>query len=616
MSKATPVKPQSAQIHLNEYGLPVATAFDDIYFNNEDGLCESRYVFLQHNDLPQRWQTHPHQNFVVAETGFGTGLNFLATWQSFLQHAPAEQRLHFVSFEKYPLQYEHLQQALQHFPELQELAEQLLRAYPAPEPGCHRRQFSQGRVTLDLWLGDITDLLPQWVPAAYDSVDAWYLDGFAPARNPAMWQPEIYRAMATSSRDQGSFATFTAAGDVRRGLQQVGYQISKQKGYRHKREMLCGTLSKATRSSVKPPQRAIVVGGGIAAASMVHALSVRGCQTTLLSRGIADAASGNAQGAVYPLLHAQRTPLSEYSLAAFGFAEHFYQQQLPQHWHSSGVLQLNFTPERAERATKVAQTYAQSTVCWWTPQQTQQHWSALPPHSALWYPRGGWLNPPATVHQLTQAATSVQTDEISQISAGDEHRWRLHTHAGEVYETDYLVLAMGADLTEWLSKWQIQLQNVRGQVTTVAANEHSITCPSVICYKGYFTPAQGHQHCVGATYTRNYEPQHSSATTTAEDTENLAILSANLAPCKWPAQLRVTGQRAALRNTSRDRLPIVGELEPGLAVIGALGSRGYTAAPLAAELIASRWYGEPSAVAADMLTRLQPQRLQDAQTSP
>ena len=269
---------KSAQIHYNEQGTPVSDLFDDVYFSNESGLEETRYVFLQQNGLPERWAQHQASFFHIIETGFGTGLNFLLAWQHFRLHRQQQsaalcQRLYFSSFEKYPLQLADLRQALQSWPALKELAEQLLAQYPLALPGCHRLQFEQGNVTLDLWLGDVHDSMPQ-LPVQ-NQADAWFLDGFAPSKNPQMWQPELFQQMARLAKKGTTVATFTSAGLVRRGLQDAGFSVRKIKGYGRKREMTVGiintqhdNLALANHATAMPaphqisPEPVTIIGGG------------------------------------------------------------------------------------------------------------------------------------------------------------------------------------------------------------------------------------------------------------------------------------------------------------------------------------------------------------------
>ncbi len=196
---------QPANLEFNAEGTPVSRDFDDVYFSNDNGLEETRYVFLEGNHLSTRFPEHPRRLFVVAESGFGTGLNFLTLWQAFdcFRAAYPEatlQRLHFISFEKFPLTAHDLRLAHQRWPELAHWAEQLQTQWPPAIGGCHRLILDDGRVTLDLWLGDINDLTDKLDDSMNQKVDAWFLDGFAPAKNPDMWSPHLFSAMARLAR--------------------------------------------------------------------------------------------------------------------------------------------------------------------------------------------------------------------------------------------------------------------------------------------------------------------------------------------------------------------------------------------------------------------------------
>lgn len=160
-----------AQLEWNEAGTPVSEHFDDVYFSNQNGLAETRYVFLHQNHIPSRWIDYQQSRFVVAETGFGTGLNFLALWQEFkdfrAQNPDAKlNQLHFISFEKFPVTREDLEKAHASWPELAELAKELQASYPDALPECHRLVLDNGAVTLDLWFGDIATACPRCLPTA------------------------------------------------------------------------------------------------------------------------------------------------------------------------------------------------------------------------------------------------------------------------------------------------------------------------------------------------------------------------------------------------------------------------------------------------------------------
>lgn len=217
-------------------GQPRSSLFGDCYFSRDEGIEESRYVFLKHNDLPGRWQHWSRQRpFVLVETGFGTGLNFLVTWHAWRQWRPEGARLHFVSIEGHPLEMGDLARALALWPQLEPLAKELIRGYPVLlERG--EFQFPEDGIRLCLHLEDIDEALER----LQAPVDAWYLDGFAPARNPAMWSPRLFETISSLSDPGARFSTFTAAGRVRRGLTEAGLKWEKVPGFGRKRHMLHG----------------------------------------------------------------------------------------------------------------------------------------------------------------------------------------------------------------------------------------------------------------------------------------------------------------------------------------------------------------------------------------
>jgi tRNA 5-methylaminomethyl-2-thiouridine biosynthesis bifunctional protein len=227
-------------------GQPYASAFQDVYFSSDNGLLETEYVFLQGNDLPSRWQTLDTKTFTIAETGFGTGLNFLCAAQLWLSTAPKDATLHFISIEKYPLNLQDLTAALQLWPELQALSAQLLNNYESLLNDAEYQMFIDNRIQLTLLIGDATECLgKESLPAIRSTlhVNAWFLDGFSPAKNPDMWQPALFEQIARLSNTETTIATFTSAGDVRRGLIAAGFNVTKRTGFGKKREMLTGRFT-------------------------------------------------------------------------------------------------------------------------------------------------------------------------------------------------------------------------------------------------------------------------------------------------------------------------------------------------------------------------------------
>ncbi|WP_235189745.1 tRNA (5-methylaminomethyl-2-thiouridine)(34)-methyltransferase MnmD [Methylotenera sp. L2L1] len=220
-------------------GLPYSTKFQDVYFSSDNGLLETEYVFLQGNDLPTRWQQTDLNHFTIIETGFGTGLNFLCAARLWLASAPKHAVLHFVSVEKYPLELSDISTALALWPELTDLSTPLIHQYETlmnTKANTSSISLYNHRVQLSVYTGDATEQLA----CISNIADAWFLDGFAPAKNPEMWHSGLFSEMAKHAHPSTTFATFTSAGDVRRGLINAGFKVNKRAGFGKKREMLCG----------------------------------------------------------------------------------------------------------------------------------------------------------------------------------------------------------------------------------------------------------------------------------------------------------------------------------------------------------------------------------------
>jgi len=222
-------------------GQPFASNFQDVYFSSDNGLQETEYVFLQGNDLSNRWKKPYYNSFTIAETGFGTGLNFLCATKLWLSTAPKKATLHFISVEKYPLSLNDLTRALHCWPELKELTEPLLANYKNLLNGKNYLSFYNNRVRLSLLIGDATMCFAKFSNSRnVQLIDAWFLDGFSPSKNPDMWQPALFAQMASISNVETTFATFSSASEVRRGLMMAGFEVKKQTGFGKKREMLRG----------------------------------------------------------------------------------------------------------------------------------------------------------------------------------------------------------------------------------------------------------------------------------------------------------------------------------------------------------------------------------------
>lgn len=613
-------------------GQPVSQLYQDVYFSRDSGLDETRHVFLDHNHLQQRWQAlATDSSFTIAETGFGTGLNFLCAWQLWKECAPATARLHFVSTEKYPLSLDDLAQALALWPQLAELSAQLLHQYQWLTPGWHKLIFDQGRVSLTLIIGDARDTLPR----LRASVDAWFLDGFAPAKNPEMWQQDLFDSMAALSHAETTFATFTSAGNVRRGLQAAGFEVKKVSGHGRKREMLAGQF----RGRSKPPvaateKRAIVIGGGIAGTSSARALAARGWQVTLIERhaALAQEASGNPVGILYPRLAGQDIALSRLALHGYLHTLRLLQQlELPAHaYQACGLLQLAFNANETARCEAVATRGLPEILVHSVSKNEASELAGVElSHGGLYFPAAGWVNPVLLCNALaTHENISIMPSATAlQLKRGGEG-WQVWERDNLLGQAPIVVLACANETAGFTQSAHLPLEPVRGQITFFPQTAYSAQLKSVVCTDGYLTPSMQGMHCVGATFHPNDVSQDVRQ---ADHEANLGMLR-RMAPELYQSlntQEQFFG-RVALRSATPDYLPMAGPLldsaalaanlprhtaDPaglpwldGLYVNTGHGSKGLVNAPLCAEMIASAINDEPSPVDSALLAVLDPNR--------
>lgn len=647
---------QPANLEFNAEGTPVSRDFDDVYFSNDNGLEETRYVFLDGNHLGTRFPEHPRSLFVVAESGFGTGLNFLTLWQAFdcFRAAYPEatlQRLHFISFEKFPLTAHDLRLAHQSWPELAHWAEQLQTQWPPAIGGCHRLILDDGRVTLDLWLGDINDLTDKLDDSMNQKVDAWFLDGFAPAKNPDMWSPHLFSAMARLARPGATLATFTSAGFVRRGLQEAGFTMRKTKGFGRKRDMLVGVMEQDLAIPAQAPwfarrastsREVAIVGGGIASALLSLALLHRGWQVTLYcaDEGPATGASGNRQGALYPLLSAHDPALFQFFPAAFTFARRLY-DSLPVAFDHDwcGVTQLGWDEKSQQKITQMLSLGLPEDIAHAvTAQQVTETTGVDTGCGGIQYPLGGWLCPA----ELTSAAIALGQSRGLTVhyahkvqSLSRTAHWELRFADGKEAQHASVVLANGHHISQFTQTASLPVYPVGGQVSHIPTAPQLSKLRQVLCYDGYLTPqnpSNGH-HCIGASYHRGETDMQYSE---ADQQQNRQRLVDSFPDASWAKEVDVSeGQaRCGVRCATRDHLPMAGNVpdydatlevyqdladsketavsapvHPELFMLGGLGSRGLCSAPLLAEALAAQMSDEPVPLDRVTLAGLNPNRL-------
>ena len=652
---------QHAKIHFNQENTPVSDKFDDVYFSNQDGLAETHYVFLEGNQLWERWVNYQEAYFVIAETGFGTGLNFFAVtslFREFRQKYPDSplKHLYFISFEKYPLPLDTLQQAHLAYPQFSHLAQHLQQHWLNPIQGCYRFHFDE--TTLDLWFGDVAENLPQLGDYMNGKIDAWFLDGFAPSKNPDMWNEQLYQQMFRFTKPQGTLATFTAASAVRKGLENSGFNIKKRKGFGKKRECLSGQKTHEKLTALSTPwfhsqpanlskQDIAIIGGGIASLCTAISLIKRGAKITIYCEDEQTAlnASGNKQGAFYPQLSDDNERNIRFYIHAFAYGHQFLQwaiqQQIEFEHEFCGVALCAYNEKTESKLNKITELNLPSDLYQSLNQTELSEKVGLPlPFGGGFIPQGAWLAPRQLVQHafafLEKQGVQIKTSQKVIALSQTENSWQITTAENKTFCHEVVVLANGHKLTEFEQTQKLPLYPVRGQVSQIPTSEKLLKLKTVLCYDGYLTPVDQAKtsHCIGASHVRDNATHEFSLT---EQQENQQKIQQNI-PEEWTKEVDTSGNlaRIGVRCSVRDLTPMMGavppfsaqqtqyqnlfnlrrrkqpieqaENYPNLYLIGALGSRGLTSAPFLGETLASLIYGEPLPMSEDLIHNLMPNR--------
>ncbi|NTV09257.1 MAG: bifunctional tRNA (5-methylaminomethyl-2-thiouridine)(34)-methyltransferase MnmD/FAD-dependent 5-carboxymethylaminomethyl-2-thiouridine(34) oxidoreductase MnmC [Zoogloea sp.] len=618
-----------ARLEFSADGTPYSSSYGDVYHSADGGQGQARHVFLGGNGLPERWRGR--DVFTVVETGFGLGLNFLVTWAAWRADPQRSRRLHFVSFEKHPFSARNLAQLHAAWPELAALAAELRAQWPLPLPGFHRLHLDDEQVCLTLVLGDALEQLPQLVAQA----DAFYLDGFSPAKNPELWSPPVFAQLARLAAPGATLATWSVNGAVRRALEEAGFALEKQPGFGGKREMLCGRYTLATPAAPARPERhALVIGAGAAGSSIAERLAARGWRIDLIEQHTAAgaSASGNRAGAFRPQPSLDDNFLAQITRAGFlygrrhlaGLAAAGY----PVRNGPTGVLHLARDQKQAEKHRAVVDTQQPPTeylryveadeaseICGWPVEQ-----------GGWWFPWGGWIQPPSLcaaniarhgervrAHFGTPLAKLVREGELWLAQDGDGRT---------IASAPVAILANGVGIRALPQAGDMPVVSARGQVSHLPAST-SAAPRVVVCRTGYITPEVDGIRCAGATFDVEDEDTALRVEDTRENLTKLEFVLPGYTEGMDPAQL---DGRVGFRPASPDRLPMVGAIparegivtretplaalvrQPGLYAVSGFGARGLAWASLMAELLASQLEGEPLPLPATLVAAVDPGR--------
>jgi tRNA 5-methylaminomethyl-2-thiouridine biosynthesis bifunctional protein len=636
-----------AILAFRDNGTPYSPRHDDIYHSAVGALAQAEYVFLKGNELPSRWQRR--RVFTVLETGFGIGINFLVTWAAWRADPDRCERLHFVSTEKHPFSRDDLlaaNAAAVADASIAPLAQQLVDAWPTLVPGTHRLEFEEGRVTLTLVFGDAAQTLHSlWLRA-----DAFYLDGFSPAKNPELWAPAIIKALARLAGDDATFATYTSAGDVKRGLQQAGFEYRKVDGFGWKRAMLVGRFAPRYRvRRHEPPlplavdeRHAIVIGTGLAGCAAIERLTARGWRVTSLERhaGVARDASGNPAGVFHPMMSRDDSVGSRITRAGFLYALRQWSAlerrgYRPLHG-PEGLLQI---AADEEEAAAMAQTFASFAYprdyVTAVSRDEAQHIAGMRVAQGGWFfPHGGWIDPASLCAAQCEAAGGLLERRFNVVASRIErvaNQWIVFdSNDAAIASAPVVIFANAHEAARIAGLRHAPTRSVRGQLTLLPIDAaHALRVP--VIGEGYAVPLPDGSTLTGATYDIDDPDTQIRDEAHTENIERVAQMLPDMREAIGTRAPSSLAGRVAFRCVTSDRLPLIGAFADekaathdagklrgawpldlpraqGLYGAFAFGSRGLVWASLGAELIASQIEGEPWPIERDLAEALDPAR--------
>ncbi len=611
-------------------GQPYNPDFDDVYFSIDNGIEETEHVFIYHNQLPQRFIQREKAHFVIAETGFGSGLNFLVTVRHWLKLSEPSQVLHFFSVENSPFTIDDLIQAQNLWPELSDIARQLQQQYSAASYGFHSFDLFQGRVKLVLMIGDVNVMLPQMQA----KVDAWFLDGFAPGCNADMWSETVFSHIKRLSSENTTFSTYTAAGFVRRGLIDVGFDVSKVAGTGNKRHMLIGRYNikdNMTHKSIQPwyentpagpdNKKVTIIGAGLAGISSAWALVKRGYQVEVIEAGSHSGAqaSGNPQGILMPRLSLQDSAEAEFYTSAYFYALRCLQllDEKQNCWKQTGGIQLPCS----ERIKKQIENYPQdaSFVQALDAKMTNQVSGVEIDKQAHYFPQAACVFPKKILQKMIdEMGNALRITYNTKVESIDykNQQWYLNNAENEViHQASCLILANAWQVKQFKQLEHIELQPARGQINLYKSNQQSSKLKVPLSFDAYLMPESNEQHVSGASFVVN---DSNTEVRTEESQRNLHDI--NRWFTGWFTEGDICGARASVRAVTSDRVPVVGQVidkqqairdyadlhkgKPsyqyplakvlsGLYVNTGHGARGFTSAFLSSELLAAMICDQP-----------------------
>ncbi|MCM8529821.1 MAG: bifunctional tRNA (5-methylaminomethyl-2-thiouridine)(34)-methyltransferase MnmD/FAD-dependent 5-carboxymethylaminomethyl-2-thiouridine(34) oxidoreductase MnmC [Lentisphaeraceae bacterium] len=535
--------------------------YEDIYYHDGQGLSETEYVFLQGNSVEEKLEK---QNLVIGELGFGTGLNFLTTWLAW-EKLGVDKRITFVTCEKHPLKKAFFEKAHASFPELADLSQQLREKLPTIDTGFHFLEFEQGKVSLLLMYGDAVDVYKQFE----GKIDCWYLDGFAPSKNPEMWSPDLFQQMARHSHAETSLATFTAAGFVRRGLQEVGFEIERVKGFGNKKHMTVGSFNghvidnTCTLPWFRIPnstkaKTVAVIGAGMAGLNMAYYLKRFGLTVTVYDKnsGPATEASGNKWGMMFPLISKKMDRLG--TLTKSGCAFSLNQIRDLGIVHKQGLLEFITNDQKKARVYGGLERLPKNYIELLSPEDVKEKFNLDYDYEAAYHHEATTFSPVDYAEALIeqQALNCVYNHELESFEKVDE-KWQLSFNGSEPKaEFDLLIMATAFNSAAFEQTSYLPLRKTRGQVVYLTDEQLNSDVETGINYVNYLVKESEQNFVLGATF----QVDDDGVDFRVEDTQELVSSFNESFPGLIKEDVNPEGLngRVCFRAVLKDHFPLVG----------------------------------------------------------
>ena len=571
--------------------------FDDLYSSAKGAVAECNHVFIKGNNLNERFENlGENSKFYIGEIGFGIGINFLTTCKSWLDHTKQNQVLEFYSFDKYLFRLSDFKTLNVSCPDLKEYISELERNYPRNIQGAQKISLFGGRIILNLIIGEI-DNTQEYIKLM-DKVDAWYLDGFSPSKNPDLWSIKLFKCIHKSCHENTTFSTYTSSGLVKNNLTESGFNHSRAMGFSDKRHMLKGTVDTQLKKNTSNTKVA-VIGSGIAGCVLSYTLAKKGIEVDLYEKSdsICSGASSHELLVTYPRLSAHDTAFGSFTLHSYIFATNFYKQLKTDTWKKTGVIILNHDAATEKRQSSLLEKRADGEIYRYIDPDEASEISGIDIKlNGLIYEDAGYILPEEMCKFLIESP-KINIFTSSHIESIKKNREVFNLNIGKKkFEYQNVCVCAGSETANIVDIDGFSIK--RGQVTHIESLDNISRIKLPICAKGYISPRVNNIHLVGSSYS-------DSEDTDLSEEEHLYNLN-NLKLVIDEEMNVITGQTGH-RAVSKDHMPVVG-MKDGIYINTCHGSRASVTAPISAEIIASMIVDEAPPLMGRELESLSPER--------